>query len=406
MTGSNFLKTVLFAWLKEKDVSVEGLARTGFDQGLNISAQGLDKRFDARCAAFLKGVLEAAFRQLLKVEHTEHSELLRKFRAITLADCSTVSLPQELVSHYRGVGRAGEASEAGVKLDVQLELKSGLLQVNLVNGSCSDQKSQGAVACYGAGSLHLKDLGYFNLARMKVQSERGEYWISRYQPRTQLFAFGLWLDFPSFVLNLNKQGITHYEFVAKLGKQQQLPARCLLWKVPEQQAQRRRAKMKENAQNHGRTASAASLALCDWNIMITNVPATELNFEEVYLLYRLRWQIECLFKLWKSHGRLDKSRSQKPYRILCEFYSKLLVVLVLHWLCLTGLWQKQNKSLVKGCQMLREQSPRLAACLDNREALIALLNEFVERFEYGCSLNSRKKQPNSFQRIVNKQVFC
>ena len=69
-------------------------------------------------------------------------------------------------------------------------------------------------------------------------------------------------------------------------------------------------------------------------------------------------------------------------------------------------WQKQNKSLVKGCQMLREQSPRLAACLDNREALLALLNEFVERFEYGCSLNSRKKQPNSFQRIVSKRGFC
>jgi hypothetical protein len=393
---------VLCAWLKEVDVSVEGLARSGFTHGLLITAQGLDKRFDARCAAFLKGVLEAAF----GVEHTEHPELLTRFSAITLADCSTVSLPKELVSHYRGVGRVGEASEAGVKLDVQLELKSGLLQVNLLDGCCSDQKSQGAMACDEAGHLHLKDLGYFNLARMNAQNVRGGYWISRYQPRTQLFAFEMWLDLTTFVLNLSKQGITQYEFSAKLGKQEQLPARCLLWKVPEQQAQRRRAKMKTTAQNNGYTASSASLALCDWNIMITNVPATMLNFEEVYLLYRLRWQIECLFKLWKSHGRLDQSRSQKPYRILCEFYSKLLVVLVLHWLCLLGLWQKQNKSLVKGCQLLREQSPRLAACLDNREALLELLNEFTERFEYGCSLNPRKKQPNSYQRIVNKRVFC
>ena len=146
MTGSNFLKTVLFAWLKEKEVSVEGLARSGFDHGLTISAQGLDKRFDARCAAFLKGVLEEAFGQLLQIEHTEHPELLTRFSAITLADCSTVSLPKELVSHYRGVGRAGNASEAGVKLDVQLELKSGLLQVNLLDGCCSEQKSQGAMA--------------------------------------------------------------------------------------------------------------------------------------------------------------------------------------------------------------------------------------------------------------------
>ena len=146
---------MLCAWLKETEVSVEGLARSGFNHGLKISGQGLDKRFDARCAAFLKGVLEVAFGQLLKVEHKEHPELLTKFRAITLADCSTVSLPKELVSHYRGVGRVGEASESGVKL----ELKSGLLQVNLLDGCCSDQKSQGAMACYEAGSLHLRDLG-------------------------------------------------------------------------------------------------------------------------------------------------------------------------------------------------------------------------------------------------------
>ena len=175
---------MLFAWLKEADVSVEGLARSGFDHGLTITAQGLDKRFDARCATFLKGVLEAAFGQLLQTEQTESPELLNKFSAITLADCSTVSLPKELVSHYRGVGRTGEKSEAGVKLDVQLELKSGLLHVHLLDGCCYDQKSQGATACYEAGSLHLKDLGYFNLARMKAQNERGEYWISRYQPRT------------------------------------------------------------------------------------------------------------------------------------------------------------------------------------------------------------------------------
>lgn len=387
-------------------MSVEGLARSGFDHGLTISAQGLDKRFDERCATFLKGVLDVAFSQLLRVEPTGHPELLNKFSAITLADCSTVSLPNALASHYRGVGRKGEASEAGVKLDVQLELKSGLLQVNLLDGCCSDQKSQGATACYGANSLHLKDLGYFNLARMREQNARGGDWISRYQPRTQLFAFDHWLDLPAFVVNLNKQGIRQYEFNAQFGKQEQLPARCLLWKVPEPQAQRRRAKLKATAQNNGYTASAASLALCDWNIMITNVPKIRLDFEDVYLLYRLRWQIECLFKLWKSHGRLDKSRSQKPYRILCEFYSKLLVVLVLHWLCLPGLWQQPHKSLVKGCQMLREQSPRLAVCLDNREALLVLLNEFTERFEFGCSLNPRKKKPNSSQRIVSKGVFC
>ena len=137
-----------------------------------------------------------------------------------------------------------------------------------------------------------------------------------------------------------------------------------------------------------------------------NAPYELLALEEAYALYRVRWQVECLFKLWKTHGRLGQSRSGKPERILCEFYVKLLVVLVLHWLCLLGLWQKTHRSLVKGCQLLREQAPRLAACVRDPAALAALLAELSERFDYGCLLNTRKKNPNTSQRIVSKNAFC
>lgn len=35
--------------------------------------------------------------------------------------------------------------------------------------------------------LRIQDLGYFNLSRIKAQAARGEYWLSRLQPRTVLF---------------------------------------------------------------------------------------------------------------------------------------------------------------------------------------------------------------------------
>ena len=41
------------------------------------------------------------------------------------------------------------------------------------------------------------------------------------------------------------------------------------------------------------------------------------------VLLRVRWQIELLFKLFKSHTQVDTWQSQKPWRILCEVYAKI-----------------------------------------------------------------------------------
>jgi hypothetical protein len=41
--------------------------------------------------------------------------------------------------------------------------------------------------------------------------------------------------------------------------------------------------------------------------------------------------------------------------------------------------------------MIKEQSAWLAHCIDDFDALVELLNELADRFEYGCSFNSKKE---------------
>jgi len=72
---------------------------------------------------------------------------------------------------------------------------------------------------------------------------------------------------------------------------------------------------------------------------------------------------------------------------------------------LTGLWHLQERSLVKGCQMVREQSARLAACINDLDSLTGLLKELADRFNYGCSLNTRKTKPNTSQRFDMADAF-
>jgi hypothetical protein len=83
------------------------------------------------------------------------------------------------------------------------------------------------------------------------------------------------------------------------------------------------------------------------SILITNVPAARLTVQEALIVARTRWQIELLFKLWKSHGQIDESRSDKPWRMLCEVYAKLLAMLVQHWILVVCCWCYPNRSLTK-----------------------------------------------------------
>lgn len=380
--------------------SVEGLARAGYSHGLKVSAQGMDKRFTKTACEFMEGVLEEAVAQVITAGVDVNIKLLHRFTAVYVADCSTVPLPTELEDVWQGVGGSGNASRAALKLDTRLELKTGHLHFGLMPGRHSDSRGLVAEAAYEQGSLRLQDLGYFNLGRMKEQAGRGEYWISRLQPRTQVFTMaGCAIDLFAHLQTLLQQGVVRQEMAVKVGMAEQLEARLLLWKLPWEAAAKRRAKMLDNGRKHGRKPTAESLAWCDWNIFITNVEPEKLSHAECFLLYGIRWQIELLFRLWKSHSGLGHSRSGKAERVLCEIYAKLLGVLVQHWIVLTGLWRMPNRSLVKGCQMIKEQSAYLASCVEDFHALKRVLEELAERFRYGCALNSRKKNPNTYQRL-------
>lgn len=401
ITGSNFIKTLLFGWMQNQDSSVEALIRAGFTHDLNISAQGLDQRFTEKSCEFVKSVLERAVSKVIKAENTVPIEILNRFPAIYVNDCSIITLPDELKETWKGTGGSHGTSEASLKVDVSIELNTGQLQFGLLQGKHSDSKSPIAESIYEKGALRLQDLGYFKLARMKKQSERGEYWISRLQLGTQVHdTDNNVINLASYLRSQTEQCI-QLELDVTVGVEEQLRARLLLWKLPHEAASRRRAKLRNNARKQGRTPTADSLALCDWNFFMTNVEKDKLTLEECFLLYSVRWQIELLFKLWKSHGKLGHSRSENPHRILCEVYLKLIVVLVQHWIVLTGLWQIPQRSLVKGVQMIREQSSRLANCINDFGLLTSLLEEFAERFKQGCSLNKRKKNPNTADQLIN-----
>ena len=131
------------------------------------------------------------------------------------------------------------------------------------------------------------------------------------------------------------------------------------------------------------------------------MPQDQLTLDEALALVRARWQIELLFKLWKSQGQVDTWRTQKPWRILCEVYAKLLAQLVQHWLFLCSCWQYPDRSLVKASQAVARLALGVAASFRCRQALEAMLGVLAQCLA-GCGrMNRRKTKTNTYQLLLN-----
>src|SRR5207253_6354275 len=152
-----------------------------------------------------------------------------------------------------------------------------------------------------------------------------------------------------------------------------------------------------------RTPSAHQLAGCDWTVLVTSVPAALLSLQEALVLARARWQVELLFKLWKSHGHVDESRSAKPYRVLCEVFAKLLAMVVQHWLLLTA-GPLLGRSAARAARRVRKQALRLARALGVARRLVRALTALRQALQRGGRVKKRRGKPATFQVLENPQL--
>lgn len=177
---------------------------------------------------------------------------------------------------------------------------------------------------------------------------------------------------------------------------QQLPCRLIAWPVPQAVADQRRARLYARATHKQQPVSAATLALADWTIYLTSLPAERLSPVEALTLGMTRRQVECLFNLWKTSGALDESCSQDPHRVWCEFYAKLLALLVQRWLFLVSCWQRLNRSFHRAAQLIRKHACHLALTLPDLPAFIQSLSTLADALLFTSGLPRRRSHPLTF----------
>jgi len=201
---------------------------------------------------------------------------------------------------------------------------------------------------------------------------------------------------------MKKDGVLRAELNVLIGKEEKLPVRLFIERVPEMVSSQRRRKANKGAskKKKGKTASKRSLSLCDFTLLITTAPTDKLGFDEALVLYGARWQIELLFKLWKSHAQLDTSRSVNPWRILTEIYIKLLACLVQHWIIIMGCWNHPNRSLVKAAQVIRNNVNLIAINFNSLTKMLEAFGTIIRCLDHCCKQNSKRKHPNTWKTLI------
>jgi Transposase DDE domain len=405
LTGAGFVQAWVFACMASPMPTWEDVSQSAATIGIAITAQGLEERCGESAATLLKEVLHASIQQVIATEPVA-IPLLNRFPSVFIEDSSTIVLPPVLADAWQGCGGTTTHGNAALKVQVRLDLCCGTLRgPALQDGRAADQRSPLHTEPIVAKALYLADLGYWSLARFGRIASAGGFWLSRYQPQTALFTADgqRWDDVRRL---LEAQGADHVDLPVTVGVDARVPARVLGVRLPPAVAEQRRQRLITEARAVGKPVSSELLHLAAWTIFLTNAPVAILSLREAVVIGRARWQIELLFKLWKSHGHVDESRGTQPWRVLCEVYAKLLAVLISHWVMLTELWAYPERSLVKAARLIQKHAFHLASSLWAQCALEDALNVIRDGLRACCRMNTRQKHPNTYQVLMNPELIC
>jgi hypothetical protein len=402
-SGSTLLSTLVLTVLRSPAAKPRDYQTTAAQLGVDVTENAIGQRFTPELVKFLEAALKRVLSHVLFTD-APPIELLERFTEVVIGDSTTVTLPDEFAEQFPGCGGSHGSGKAALKIQVLWDLRHGRLQMLLEPGRASDARSPITEIPLPAGSLSIWDLGYFSLDRFERVEQAEGYWLSRLQHGTMVRdTAGNPVELRKFLAKNAHCGIV--DVPVQLGEKRLL-CRLVAMHISPEIAARRRRKIREKARDHGREPSQEYLELQEWTIFVTNCQPRLLGWKEVVVLYRARWQIERLFKLWKSYNHLAaRDAKAAAVRQLAEVYIKLIAVIIQHGILLMTVWLDGRRSLWRAAAILRDWIGQLIAVIDDTAKLRRVLNRQRQSLAKSARVNSRRKHPSCFQLLNNPELL-
>ena len=264
-------------------------------KGKTISKQAVSGRMTGAWVTTVKGLLREVVSHQVSLK--TKPGLFSGFKNVWLQDSTTLHLPDILHSKYKGnVSRGKQKSVA--KLNVVMNVLNGYCPfMDWVAYTIPEQTlSSEIINIAHPGDLVIRDLGYFVYEAFKELHRLRIDFLSRLMPRVNLFDVQT-LEKINLCQMLKNKSFLDKEVLCSTDKD--LQVRLVAIKLSTEQANARRRKARKNRDKRS-NYNKEYYDLLGYIIFITSVDKNIWDYKQVAQAYRVRWNIEILFKSWKS----------------------------------------------------------------------------------------------------------
>ena len=299
ISAYHFVLGFIISCCKGNSTFSEWALQIGLLSGKSVSKQGVFDRLHIGATVFAKQLLEQVLLQQSGKNFV--SSLFEGFGKVLLQDSTTLRLPQVLSKLFPGNHSRGE-QKAVARIQSIFDIKAmRFINFSLGAFTQNDQSASGGIlALVKKGDLVIRDLGYFSLAVFEKLLKAKVHFLSRLR-------YGVTISDRHGKLILlkdllkQKAGVDRWVYI---GSEKRVRVRLVMIPVPPQQAadKIRKAKQDRDARlNH----SKEYYQWLKFNVYITTVDKEVWTAQQVYKAYSVRWQIEIIFKSWKTGFNLQ-----------------------------------------------------------------------------------------------------
>lgn len=407
VSGRAFLELMTIDCFGEGTVSLEGQCDILREKPskADISPQALSKKINSEEAvAFLEKVLEDIYKSQLRLKlENIPLEILEPFMNVYIQDSTQIELNEHLSEEFSGVG--GSASKSALKIDLLYEAINHILKtVSITEGTYPDQKNGANIMSQiQGGDLIIRDLGYFDLSVLESIEDKNAYYLSRLFKSAKVYLSSESHADPVDLTSYVRKQIDNNGFIdmkVYLGKER-VGCRLISYRVPEQLINERRRKARRSAQRKGKKVTKEYLEWLDYSFYITNVGVETWPPEIVGTIYRIRWQIELIFKQWKQLFQIDVMKGTRPERIRCLLYGRLIMINIIEQIYALSSWYSycalgREVSAVKLIQWLQRKGRVCRSIVKNRVS--ELMEELINSLPKGL-LKQKRRRKTTFELI-------